>query len=429
MPIVSIVMPVYNSADYLCDSVGDILAQTFKDFELICVDDGSTDESGSLLDDYALSDSRIRVIHQENRGGGAARNRGLEASTGKYLLFLDADDRFDNKLLEVVLNKAEESGCDIVVYDVDTFDFCSGQIKPAPWIITDIEVNDDNPFTSFNNSVWNKLFLKDLIDRNGIRFTERRAAYSTAFVVSAVFSAKKIRIVRNVLLHYRFNNPNSNVSNEDKDSKAIVTALLDVKKFLISNGLYNEKKDVYLYLCEKELITRLSFMKTAKGYRELYTAIHDGQKELFGPNDTSESLMKKGLVKLYEICLFDIDEWLFRQLNIIRERKILEKPTFFMPQFSNGESVKIAIYGAGNVGKDFFIQSMRRSDVEIVGWVDKNYKSIGFPVQPPDTLLNSDYDFVVIAVSDRMTADSIIESLVEHGIARDKLFYEVPEFV
>jgi len=112
--LVSIIMPVYNTAAYLEESVGSVLAQEHRNWELLMVDDGSTDASGKLCDRLAAGDSRIRVIHQENAGVSAARNRGLEEAGGDYICFLDSDDLLDPAYLAWFLRKKEESGADYI---------------------------------------------------------------------------------------------------------------------------------------------------------------------------------------------------------------------------------------------------------------------------------------------------------------------------
>lgn len=100
MPEISIIIPVYNSTEYLSACLGSVLAQSFTDWEAVCIDDGSTDGSSAILAEYAAKDERIRVLTQENTGPGAARNRGLQAARGKYITFVDADDEVAPQYLE-----------------------------------------------------------------------------------------------------------------------------------------------------------------------------------------------------------------------------------------------------------------------------------------------------------------------------------------
>lgn len=120
-PAVSVVIPVYNVEQYLCECVDSVLNQTFRDVEIILVDDGATDSSGAICDRYGQQDARIRVIHQANGGLSVARNTGLDASEGKYVYFLDSDDYIVPDALEALLNLAESENSDVVFFDASVF--------------------------------------------------------------------------------------------------------------------------------------------------------------------------------------------------------------------------------------------------------------------------------------------------------------------
>ena len=116
MPKISVIIPVYNAEQYLRKCLDSVVSQTFRDIEIICVDDGSTDGSGAILDEYAAKDNRIVVIHQANAGVAAARNTGLKSAQGEYLAFLDSDDAYNPQLCELAYNRACQSGADIVKF-------------------------------------------------------------------------------------------------------------------------------------------------------------------------------------------------------------------------------------------------------------------------------------------------------------------------
>lgn len=120
-PTISVVIPVYNVEAYLRECVDSVLNQTMEDFEIILVDDGATDSSGRICDEYACKDARIRVIHRENGGLSAARNTGLDAASGEYVYFLDSDDYIAPDTLEKLLALAEKERADVVFFDAWVF--------------------------------------------------------------------------------------------------------------------------------------------------------------------------------------------------------------------------------------------------------------------------------------------------------------------
>ncbi|MBR3628081.1 MAG: glycosyltransferase family 2 protein [Elusimicrobia bacterium] len=114
MPKISVIVPTYNVEKYLSQCLDSILNQTFKDFECICINDGSTDNSLSILQKYASKDNRIKIINQENKGLSGARNAALKIVTGKYITFVDSDDFVSSDYLEKLINLAEKENSDIV---------------------------------------------------------------------------------------------------------------------------------------------------------------------------------------------------------------------------------------------------------------------------------------------------------------------------
>ena len=147
-PTVSIIVPVYNAEKFLNRCVDSILGQEYRDFELILVDDGSRDMSGSICDAYAKTDERVVVIHKENSGVSDTRNQGIERAKGTYLQFVDSDDWLTPDATKLMVRAAEEHGCDMVISDFYR-------------VVGDM--------VSRNGVLWNKLYRRDLVNRFGIR--------------------------------------------------------------------------------------------------------------------------------------------------------------------------------------------------------------------------------------------------------------------
>ncbi len=120
-PRVSVIVPVYNAQSHLRQCLDSITGQTLREIEIFCVDDGSTDGSAQILEEYRGRDSRLHVIRQENAGAGAARNRGLAEASGEYLSFLDADDFFEPDMLESAYERAVSGNAQIVVFRSDQY--------------------------------------------------------------------------------------------------------------------------------------------------------------------------------------------------------------------------------------------------------------------------------------------------------------------
>ena len=223
-PKVSIILPVYNVAPYLRQSLDSIIAQTLEDIEIICVDDGSTDESGKILDEYKEKDDRIKVIHKKNAGTGAARNDGLKIATGECIGFVDPDDWILPNMYERLYDILQEKNLDIVMFTPDVFNdqtqkhegFLYFQDSNFPKILDDKIFNKDDisPF-SYPMCVWNKLYRKQLFDENNIDFAEGLDFEDHKVIFKSLFTAKRIYFIREKLYVYRHSRKGSILSDND----------------------------------------------------------------------------------------------------------------------------------------------------------------------------------------------------------------------
>ena len=202
---VSIVFPVYNKSEHLPTTLHSLLLQTYRDFELIAVDDGSTDGSGDFLDRLAKTDSRVKVIHQPNAGVSAARNAALDRASGDYVVFADADDTVCPDWLEVLAKEAETSGADIVVSGFFSTD-SNGKaldtvLPPEEGNITGKEFLGNFYAHQSNHGLpgfgHGKIVRRDLIEKNNIRFTlGLKLAEDLDFFVRLYDKAETVRTVR-----------------------------------------------------------------------------------------------------------------------------------------------------------------------------------------------------------------------------------------
>lgn len=179
---ISVIIPVFNTGDRLEECLQSVASQTYPGFECILVDDGSTDGSGAICDQFALQDNRFKVIHQENRGVSAARNKGLEVASGEYVAFVDSDDLVAPRYLEAMLGKMKESGADLVicgmtVHDTEGKSFDS---QPRGQACFFFDHADTEQFLELEKAnllfcPFVKLYKKKSIDQSGIRFDVNRS--------------------------------------------------------------------------------------------------------------------------------------------------------------------------------------------------------------------------------------------------------------
>ena len=174
MPKVSIVVAVYNVEKYVSKCIESILKQTFTDFELLLVNDGSKDSSLSILKEYALKDSRIDIIDKPNGGLSDARNTGMRKAQGKYIYFVDGDDFIEETLVEKCVNKLEETDSDMVMFDIYQYYLETGkkEIIANPFDEDKIYSIFDTPelLTNIKNCAWNKMYKLSLFKDNDIEY-------------------------------------------------------------------------------------------------------------------------------------------------------------------------------------------------------------------------------------------------------------------
>ena len=172
MPEISVVVPVYNVRDYLRKNIESILAQTFTDYELILVNDGSKDDSLSILREYEQKDPRITVIDKPNGGLSDARNAGMAIASGKYIQFIDSDDFVEPQLLEKCRQKLEETGADIVIFDIYQYFLATGkkEIIANTYDASGVYSIRTNPelIVNIQNCAWNKMYKLSLFKDNDI---------------------------------------------------------------------------------------------------------------------------------------------------------------------------------------------------------------------------------------------------------------------
>ena len=210
---ISVVIPVYNSENYISQCLDSIINQSLKDIEIICINDGSTDNSLNILDEYASKDNRIKVITQVNTGNGAgsARNKGLDVAKGEYVSFIDSDDYIDENYLQRMYDTAKE-------YDTDVA--CSGVIKEneneckTQLMFNEIKISD-NPDDNLKVSKslpfpypWNKIYKREFIVSYGIKFEENIYFEDLIFTPLVITKAEKLISVPDVFYHY-IERPNS----------------------------------------------------------------------------------------------------------------------------------------------------------------------------------------------------------------------------
>ena len=255
MALVSVVIPVYNIERHLRQCLDSLAAQTLEDLEIICVNDGSTDSSPQILEEYAARDSRFRVVTQANSGPGTARNAGLEQAEGTFLIFLDSDDWFEPDFLELMARKAEQTGADATICRAVEFDTDGDRELPSGWMLKVHQLPgeafrpediSEHIFQFTYGWPWDKLYRTSLIRQEQLRFPALRNSEDLAFVFPSLLAARRIAVLDRTLIHHRVNRPASVSNSRSNDPDAPYEAFSIVKAFLAQHDLMEQYQRSFL---------------------------------------------------------------------------------------------------------------------------------------------------------------------------------------
>lgn len=377
---ISIVIPVYNVEKYIQECIESLRCQTFQDFEIICVDDGSTDKTLGILRDFKLKDNRISILQQHHSGAGAARNNGIKLARGKYIQFLDSDDYFEPTMLQELYEHAEKFNADITVCSAKKVDEEGNIIEsgnpnsPINLDITPLETPfswkdyKKNIFCMFNVPSWNKLYLKDLITSNNLTFQNISCCNDVSFGHISKILANKIVVFKKELINYRYNRNESITKHRAEFPQNIILSLFEVKSFLEEQELYNELKEGFLSAVKMHICWELPLF--------------------------NETQYNEFLTKFKEIMPLEFEQC----------KSILKSSNYITPEYLNKviANKKVMLWGASLFIKKV-LANEKEANPNIIGFIDRNSASWGkqcgnYKIYPPEAITQLNPQAVLLTV-------------------------------
>lgn len=375
--LISIIVPIYNVEKYLDRCIASIVNQTYKNLQIILVNDGSTDKSPEICEYYRKRDSRIQMIHKENGGLVSARKAGIEVAQGVYAGYVDGDDWIEPDMYEHMLNCMKQSGADLI--ETDHYIESEGSLQKvkskigygllASKEIIPIMLSDDNfDECRLKPYIWSKLFKKECLQKMQMSVDEQiGCGEDGAVVYPYILNCEKIFVSEYAGYHY-IQRPGS---------------------------MTNAR-------CEKELRREIALFRYLKNAFENtdYASVMLEQLNQYA----------KSVILLRQISYFD------------------KENTLLIPFGGVSAGERLVLYGAGKLGQSIwrYIQEMEK--IDLLDWFDKNYilyRDMGFPVNNPEGLkaVQEDCDKIIIAVSSKRLAQSIEKDLWNMGIKKEKLIW------
>ena len=381
--LISIIVPVYNAEKYLPICLESIVNQTYKNIQIILVNDGSTDKSAKICDAYTKKDLRISVINKKHQGLIAARKTGVEKATGEYCIFVDSDDWVSKNLLECIIPLSQNGFVDIVNYNLTSVHgtkytkwhytvpdgLYEGQKLKSVYkkMMFDFEKNGPGII----QSLCTKLIKKDLLQES-IQFLDDRITMGedAATVCKAMLNAKRISITNESYYFYR-THENSICNSKDVD---IFLKIYYFRQYM--NNIFS--KYCLEYCLSRQLQAYIMFF------------IEKGLEDIFSIKLSAPYILPSGL---------------FQNCN-----------------------KTIVLYGAGNVGRSYYRQLEKNDEFKLVAWADKGQAGqcvFDQKIISPESLKNFEFDKILIAVKDVETAKTIETELCKY-VRKEQIFWEEP---
>lgn len=378
---ITVIVPVYNTENYLRKCVDSILGQRHREIQIILIDDGSTDQSGIICDEYAKIDDRIEVIHKSNGGSNSARMLGLDRALGEFIGFVDSDDYIDDNFYSDMLLEMKEYCVDFV-HSAEIVERTSG----------------DRLLDSYEPNIYIGDFERAEFIQQYILDSESGFCMSNG-IVSKLFRAEFIKKIYKEI-------PMNQIVGED-----MIGSCLSI---LNCTGFYLSKVQAYHYVQRSDSIMRQRDFDRLIDFCGLYSSL----KDIFIQYKVDE-ILSESLQLHFQKIFLDIF------VNLPRGRFI---PVY---SFRNTQQImgkRVVLYGAGKVGQDYYAQLCKYKDIQIIEWVDQNHSSYQFEyrkVESVENLANLEFDYLIIAVAKRLIAEEIMSELISMGVCKQKILCEV----
>lgn len=373
--LISVIVPVYNTADFLSQCLESILRQTYERLEIIVIDDGSVDGSSEIAEEYARKDSRIHFLSQKHQGITSTRIRGIEEANGAWIGFVDSDDYIEGNMYERMLLYAETYSCDLVASGTFIHEI-NGELR------TDFDNYEEGLYKKLSKDIYPTMLHDFRINFKGLR----------CFLFNKIFRSSVLKSIVHTLDRHVF-------YEED--------AMILYRYCLKCRSIYISKKAYYHYLRRLGSAEQKINLNEAMNFVFLYNNL----KAAFEASPDKIPLMRQLrqhiLLKEEERILkgiYDVDTTLLDVWDFSAYDKVFGK--------------RILVYGAGKCGQAFYKELLRKGCQDyIVAWVDKKPKEPAAEnihlVEPVDVIRDKAYDYVAVAIKNKKMAQEAITELRE----------------
>lgn len=405
--LISVIVIICNVEEYLDECLESIKDQSYQNLEVILVDDGSIDQSGSICDKYAKTDKRFKVIHKSNGGLVSARQAGIMEATGRYVAFVDGDDWLDKDMYEILYLLARHYEADAVL---------SGIVRELPAGAR----NDRNILAS---GYYEKTKLISEVYPEMMYSMEKRCCLLDPSLCNKLFVTEAIRT--SVL------KVDPEIFYLGEDAAATYPCLLTIDSFYVTDIC------MYHHRIVAEDKSKDKNYKHDKIFERLLLFYNNMQKNLQGSEYANMMLMQLNgyffhLLNKVVLDTVNLDMFLFfQQLFVSKKVRASSEGNYeyILPDNEIQGYKKIVLYGAGRVGQDYYAQLQRKSNLDVVLWADKKYETLsrsGLPVENIESIKGKKIDIIILAAQKRELAENMKQNLIDKGVDEEYIKWVEP---
>ena len=459
--LVSIIIPVYNTEKYIGKCLDSLVNQTYKELEIICVDDGSTDSSREIIHKYEKKDARIHLETQKHSNAGAARNKGMQIANGEYIAFLDSDDFFEDDMVEKMLGKALFTQADCVICRSIYYDNEKGIYDDRGVVrFQNAQIPNWNNFSKkdipnyifqLTACAWDKLYRMSFIRNNNLFFQEQQTNNDALFVFKSYILAERMAVCDDAAVIYRTNNSQSLQGSWDSTWWLVFDTIDELKDWLQERGFLKYVNRSLVNMAGMRFITYLERLGQWDLFKEYFERLKKNEisrigllghnKDFYYNLTVYKKLEYISQHSCYEYLLYQTHQLVnLRKENAYRLKNLRERLTavdlvnknkywrFKENRLPKGS--KIVIYGYGDVGHDLADQLANSDKLELEAVIDSNYEKFvdeTIEVGSVEKIYKMTFDYCIVAVWDKKVAEEIERMLVAGGILPDKIVWFAAE--
>lgn len=373
-PLVSVIMPVYNGQKYVENAIESVIKQSYRNLELICVDDGSTDSTYSILEKCAHNYSQIKLIRQHNMRQTAARINGLEIASGNYAAFIDADDWWEESFLKNYMDAMLKKDADIVI--------------GGCWI--DNENNHEKKLNNIEDGCYDTEEL--------LKSFYARMLHYKGFYTFGILPYMCTKVFKKELILEALKQVDKRVFDGEDVAACMGCMTMCSKIVVISDTSYH-------YVQVSESMTK----QKGNDFYENVSLLYLNMKSIFQKSTYHEFLLPQ-LDQYMRYMIWMKAPYAFQNNNIVRF------PFEKIPRYSD-----IVLYGAGKIGKEYYKQLVDSKYANNILWCDKNPSNK--EISLPEMIFKEKYDYIVVAIKDENVIAEVVDYLCANGVDKERIIY------